>query len=83
MDEVIAMFKKTGITYYVNLASPYIKDKGYIKYIDYDLDNNFHPNHNKRIIDVKEYAYHLEKYQYGEDIDTILKYNINKKIYKF
>ena len=75
---VIAMFKKSGITYYVNLASPYIKDKGYIKYIDYDLDMKLYPNHNIRIIDVKEYAYHREKYQYGEDIDTILKYNINK-----
>lgn len=75
---VIAMLKKTGITYYVNLASPYIKDKGYIKYIDYDLDIKLYPNNNIRVIDVKEYAYHRNKYNYGEDIDRILKYNINK-----
>ena len=35
---VIAMFKEDGITYYVNIASPTIYDKGYLKYIDYDLD---------------------------------------------
>lgn len=75
---VIAMLKKSGITYYVNLASPYIKDKGYIKYIDYDLDMKLYPNDNIRVIDVKEYAYHRDKYNYGEDIDKILKYNINK-----
>ncbi len=75
---IIAMFKKGGITYYVNLASPFIKDNGYIKYIDYDLDLKLYPNNNIRLIDVKEYAYHRRKYNYGEDIDKILKYNINK-----
>ncbi len=75
---VIAMFKKGGITYYVNLASPYIFDKGRIKYIDYDLDIKKYPNNLIRLIDVKEYGYHKKKYQYGDDIDRILRYNINE-----
>ena len=50
---IIAMFKKGGITYYVNLASPFIIDKQKIKYIDYDLDIKKYPNKEIRLIDVK------------------------------
>ena len=75
---IIAMFKKIGITYYVNLASPYIIDKGKIKYIDYDLDLKLYPNNDIRVIDVKEYGYHRKKYNYSEDIDMILRYNLKK-----
>ncbi len=75
---VICMLKKGGITYYVNLASPYIYDQGFIKYIDYDLDLKFYPNDKIRLIDVKEYGYHRKKFNYGDDIDKILKYNVMK-----
>lgn len=75
---VIAMLKKQGITYYINLASPFIKDKGKIKYIDYDLDYKLYPNGTIKLIDVKEYGYHRKMYGYNEDIDNILKYNIKK-----
>lgn len=73
---VIAMFKEIGITYYVNLASPYVIDKGVIKYIDYDLDMKLFPNNQVKIIDVREYAYHRKKYGYSDDIDTILRFNL-------
>ena len=75
---VIAMFKKIGITYYVNLASPFIIDMKRIKYIDYDLDLKLYPNNDIRLIDVKEYGYHRKKFKYGSEIDQILKYNIGK-----
>lgn len=75
---VISMFKKSGITYYVNLASPYIKDNNRLKYIDYDLDYKLYPTNDIRLIDVKEYGYHRKKYQYSDEIDQILKYNIKK-----
>lgn len=75
---IICMFKKIGLTYYVNLASPYVLDKNIVKYIDYDLDIKLYPSNKIRLIDVKEYGYHRKKYNYGEDIDTILKYNIQK-----
>ena len=75
---VIAMLKKDiGVTYYVNLASPYVIDKGIVKYIDYDLDLKLFPNNQIRIIDVKEYGYHRRKYGYSDDIDLILRTNIN------
>lgn len=75
---IIAMFKKGGITYYVNLASPFIIDKQKIKYIDYDLDIKKYPSQEIRLIDVKEYGYHRKKYGYGDEIDKILRYNINQ-----
>lgn len=75
---VIAMIKDAGIVYYVNLASPFIIDKQKVKYIDYDLDIKLYPNHDIRLIDVKEYGYHRKKFQYGETIDKILKFNINE-----
>lgn len=75
---VIAMLKKSGLTYYVNLASPFVIDSKRIKYIDYDLDLKLYPNNDIRLIDVKEYGYHRKKYNYSADIDQILRYNINQ-----
>lgn len=75
---VIAMIKNDGITYYVNLASPYVIDNYSIKYIDYDLDLKLFPNDGIKLIDVKEYSFHKEKYKYGDDIDKILKFNIKE-----
>jgi len=75
---VIAMLKEQGVTYYVNLASPYINDKGTIKYIDYDLDMKLYPDNQVKIIDVKEYVFHKKKYNYSDDIDTILRFNLKE-----
>ena len=73
---VIAMLKEDGVCFYVNIASPTIFDKGFLKYIDYDLDLKLYPNKDIRLIDVKEYGYHRKKYNYGDDIDKILRFNI-------
>lgn len=75
---VIAMLKENGITYYVNLASPYVVDKGHVKYIDYDLDIKMYPDKKIKIIDVREYGMHKKKFGYGEDIEKILKFNVNE-----
>ena len=84
------MLKKVGITYYVNLASPFVIDCQRVKYIDYDLDIKLYPNNDIRLIDVKEYSYHKKKYNYSDDIDKILRFNINqvkdymtKKVFPF
>ena len=71
------MLKEVGLTYYVNLASPYIIDNSRVKYIDYDLDIKLYPNQDIKVIDVREYGYHRKKYGYSESIDKILRYNIN------
>lgn len=75
---VIAMLKSVGVTYYVNLASPYIIDNKRIKFIDYDLDMKLFPNNQIKVIDVKEYGYHRKQYGYSDDIDKILRSNLNK-----
>ena len=35
---IIAMIRENGVSYYCNLASPYLLDNEALKYIDYDLD---------------------------------------------
>ena len=61
---VIAMLKKGGLTYYVNLASPFVIDSKRIKYIDYDLDLKLYPQ-------VKEY---MEKGEFPFDDKKIREY---------
>lgn len=72
----ICMIKQDGICYYCNIASPCIISKDTIKYIDYDLDTKLLTNNEIRVLDEKEYAHHRATYQYGDDLDTVLKYTI-------
>ena len=87
---VIAMLKENGICYYVNIASPAIFDKNFIKYIDYDLDVKLYEDGTTRLLDVSEYKKHADEQGYSEDIREILQksvdtvYNmINKKEFPF
>lgn len=72
---VIVMMRPDGIAYYSNLASPFVLDREALKYIDYDLDIKVFPDGEKRLLDVDEYAMHKKYWQYGEKIDTILRYS--------
>ena len=87
---VIAMLKTDGVSYYVNIASPTIFDKGFIKYIDYDLDVKLFSDGSKKLLDVSEYKKHASELHYGEDIKEKLNksvddiYNLmNKKVFPF
>ena len=60
---IIAMIRDNGISYYCNLASPYILDQEALKYIDYELD-------------VDEYETHKKEMHYSPDIDYILKEHV-------
>ena len=75
---VIAMLKENGICYYVNIASPAICDKGYIKYIDYDLDIKLYEDGTTRLLDVSEYKKHADEQGYSEEIKTILQSSVDK-----
>lgn len=75
---VIAMLKEDGICYYVNIASPAIYDKHFIKYIDYDLDIKLYEDGTTRLLDVSEYKKHADEQGYSEDIKNILRNSVNK-----
>ena len=77
---IVAMIRKRGVTYYCNLASPYVLDKEALKYIDYDLDIKMFPDKEKRLLDLDEYEQHSKFYQYPPEIDRILKYNIQELV---
>ena len=100
---VIAMFKEpsdsrggegkqypAGICYYVNIASPTIFDKGFLKYIDYDLDVKLYPDGLEKTLDENEYLRHASSYGYSEDLLkaiekslTEVKRMINQKEFPF
>lgn len=77
---VIAMFKKDlGISYYVNIATPTIFDKDFLKYIDYDLDIKKYPDHYE-ILDEKEYERNQKIYQYPEDLKKAISKSVKDVI---
>ncbi len=78
---VIAQLKSFGLFYYCNLASPYIIDGDVIKYIDYDLDLRVYPDGGYRVLDRKEYEYHKKIMNYPQEIDFILKKELDYLIY--
>lgn len=69
---IIVQLKKEGITYYCNIATPFIIEEGTIKYIDYDLDLRIFPTGEFKILDKLEYEYHKKEMHYGEDLDIVI-----------
>ena len=65
------------------MASPTIIEGKTIKYIDYDLDLRVFPDDSYKILDESEYEYHKEKMNYPEEIDRIVKYELNNLINLF
>ena len=80
---IIAQFKKNGIYYYCNIASPFLIDDNTIKYIDYDLDLRVFPDGSFRVLDRGEYDYHKIKMKYGKKIDKIVNEELNDLISKY
>lgn len=77
---IIAQFKKSGIYYYCNIATPYVIDANTIKYIDYDLDLRIFPDGAFRVLDRGEYEYHKCKMHYSDDLDKVINYELNNLI---
>ena len=77
---IIGQYKKDGIYYYCNIASPYIIEDNTIKYIDYDLDLRVFPDGSFKVLDYGEYRYHRDLMGYSKKIDTILKTELSELI---
>lgn len=73
---VVTMIRPKGISYYCNIASPYLIDSEGLKYIDYDLDVKVFPDGEKKLLDVDEYELHRRQMGYSKEIDHILKENV-------
>lgn len=70
---IIGQYKKNGIYYYCNIASPFVIEDNTIKYIDYDLDLRVFPDGGFKVLDRGEYRYHKSIMNYPEKIDRIVK----------
>lgn len=77
---VIAQLKKDGISYYCNIATPYIIEDNTIKYIDYDLDLRIFSSGEYKILDRLEYNYHKKIMGYSSDLDFVIKKGLNDLI---
>ena len=77
---IIGQYKKDGIYYYCNIASPTIFEENTIKYIDYDLDLRVFPDGSFKILDRGEYKYHSKLMNYPPKIDLILKEQLSELI---
>lgn len=77
---VIGQYKKDGIYYYCNIASPFVIDQNTIKYIDYDLDLRVFPDGAFKVLDRGEYNYHKNKMNYSSELDTVLKAELSNLI---
>ena len=77
---VIGQYKKHGLFYYCNIATPYLIDRGIIKYIDYDLDLRVFPDGGFRVLDRNEYNYHRKIMHYPNELDKILKNELTSLI---
>ena len=77
---IIGQYKKDGIYYYCNIASPFIIEEDTIKYIDYDLDLRVFPDGSFKVLDRGEYKYHKNLMHYSEKIDEILKEELTNLI---
>ena len=77
---IIGQYKKNGIYYYCNIASPFVIEEDTIKYIDYDLDLRVFPDGSFKVLDRGEYKYHKKLMNYPEEIDRILKLELTNLI---
>lgn len=77
---VLAQFKKQGLFYYCNIATPYLIDDKIIKYIDYDLDLRVFPDGGFKILDKNEYNYHKKIMHYSDELDKIVKSELSSLI---
>ncbi len=77
---IIGQYKKDGIYYYCNIASPAIVEEDTIKYIDYDLDLRVFPDGSFKVLDRGEYKYHKELMGYSDKLDYVLKSQLSELI---
>ena len=70
---IIGQYKKDGIQFYCNIASPFLIDANAVKYIDYDLDLRVFPDGSFKVLDRGEYNYHKKQMHYSRELDSILR----------
>ena len=68
----LSFLRNISITYYCNIASPFIIEDNTIKYIDYDLDLRIFATGSFKILDKQEYQYHKKKMSYSDDLDFVV-----------
>lgn len=69
---IISMIRKSGVTFYCNIASPSLYDGEAIKNIDYDLDLKVYPNGSYEVLDESEFEFNAHQMDYPDEIKRIV-----------
>lgn len=77
---IIAQLKKDGVSFYCNIATPFIIEDGTIKYIDYDLDLRIFPSGEYKILDKLEYQYHQKLMNYSDELNRVIVHAMDELI---
>ncbi len=77
---IIAQLKKEGLSFYCNIASPFIIEENTIKYIDYDLDLRIFSNGEYKVLDKMEYKYHKKIMNYSKELDESINKALNELV---
>lgn len=69
------LWRKTGLHYYINLASPFFIEDNIIKYIDFDFDVKIYPERPFQIVDQYDFQKNKERW-YNSDIINAIHRNL-------
>ncbi len=61
-----------SLSFYINIASPYIFEEEAVKYIDFDLDIKIYPTKEYKLLDENEFLLHKEEFKYGNKLSRII-----------
>ncbi|MGL4647120.1 MAG: DUF402 domain-containing protein [Mycoplasmoidaceae bacterium] len=75
---VVATVSNGKISYYINLASPFIYEEEAIKYIDFDVDLKIDHKGNVKVLDLKEFNEHRIEFNYGNKLSKIIELELEK-----
>jgi len=75
---VIALLKDEGVSFYVNMSSPYRLENQILSYIDYDLDLLLGPEGDMKLLDEDEYDLHKKKYKYPKELQRELEKSVEQ-----
>ena len=77
---IISMIRKSGVTFYCNIASPSLYDGEAIKNIDYDLDLKVYPNGSYDVLDEHEFVENALMMNYPDDVKAIVQKSLDHLI---
>ncbi len=75
---IVTINSDNSLSYYINIASPFIYEEEAIKYIDFDLDIKIYVNKEFKLLDENEFHLHKTEFNYGNKLIKIIENETSK-----